>query len=202
MLKSKKGLYGYFAAEKKRRIIITVVMFLIPLMIFMSGYLYSGSRNNLMTVVAMVGLIPASLSMVSLIMIMMRHSLPKEEFDAIDPHIGSLTFAYELYMTSEKENAMVDCIVICGNEVVGLVTDPKTNLRFAQSHLQKMLKADGWQGVKVLMLGDQKHFIERMDSMNAHEKELRSGISFTPREAYPDLDREDLIRLTALNISL
>lgn len=202
MLKSKKGLYGYFDMEKKRRLFITVFSFLIPLVIFVSGYIYNHSRQNILTIVAMVGLIPACLSLVSLIMVMMRRSIPKEEFDAIDPHIGSLTFAYELYMTSEKENAMVDCIVICGNEVVGLVTDPKTNVRFAQEHLQKMLKADGWSKVSVHMLADEKHFIERMDSLNAHEKELRAGISFTPREAYPGLDREDLIRLTALNISL
>ncbi len=202
MLKSKKGLYGYFKAEKKRRLLITILLFAIPLVIFVSGMLYSGTKDNILTIVAMVGLIPACLSFVGLVMIMMRKSIPEEEFQEIDPHIGTLTFAYELYMTDEKQNSMIDCLVICGNEVVGLVTDPKTDIHFAQDHLQRYLKADGWNKVSVHLLGDQKKFIERMDSMNAHEKELRAGIPFTPREAYPGLDREDLIRLTALNISL
>ncbi len=114
---------------------------------------------------------------------------------------GDLTVAYELYMTSEKQNAMVDCIAICGNEVVGLVTDPKTDRRFARDHLQRMLRADGMK-VSVNMLGDLRKFTERMDSLNAHADDLRSGIEFQERDGYSGYGREDLIRHFALNYSL
>ncbi len=201
MLKSKKGQYGYFDAEKKRRLITTLGFFAIPILLFISGILYAGSKKNLLTVVAMVGFIPAAMSMVSLIVIFLRKSISKEEYEAIDPHIGVLTYAYELYLTSEKQNALVDCLVICGNEVVGLVTDEKTDLRFAKDHLQKYLRTDGYK-VNVYMLPDVKHFIERCDSLNEHADSLREGIAFTPDERYPNYDREDMIRHCALNLSL
>ena len=145
MWKSKKGEWGYFRSQKRRRALITVVLFAIPILILVTSWLYFGTRNNIMTIVAMVGLIPASMSMVNLIMFLMRKSLPEEEYREISAHEGGLTVAYELYLTSEKRNALVDCIAICGNEIVGLVTDPKTDKRFAKDHLQKMLRADGFE---------------------------------------------------------
>lgn len=201
MLKSRKGEYGYFNAEKKRRLLTTLALFVLPIGLYAIGLHIAGRKANILTVVAMVGFIPAALSLVGLIMIMMRKSIPKEEYDQIDSHIGSLTFAYELYLTSEKQNALVDCICICGNDVVGLVTDPKTDARFAQDHLTKMLRADGYK-THVHMFTSIDKFVERLDTMNEHADSLREGIAFTPDERYPGYDREDMIRQTALNVSL
>ncbi len=201
MFKSMKGQYGYFRSEKKRRALVTFGFFAIPILILISGILYTGSKKNFLTVIAMVGFIPAAMSMVSFIVIMMRTSISRELYDAIDPHIGSLTYAYELYLTSEKQNALVDCLVFCGNEVVGLVTDPHTDPRFAKDHLQKYLRADGYK-VSVYMLTDVRHFVERCDSLNAHADELRAGIAFKEDPRFPGYDREDMIRHTALNLSI
>ena len=201
MTTRKKGEWGYFQSEKKRKVIITLVSFALPLVILVTSALYFKTRANIMTVVAMVGMIPASMSLVSAIMFFMRKSLPEEEYRAISPHEGDLTVAYERYMTSEKQNAMVDCIAICGTEIVGLVTDPKTDARFAADHLTKMLRADGFR-MHVHMLTDLRHFTERMDSLNEHADSLREGLSFKPDPAYEGYGREDMIRHAALNISL
>ncbi len=201
MLKSIKGQYGYFRKEKTRRAILTLGFFAVPIILLISGIIYTGSKNNLLTVIAMVLFIPASMSLVSFIVVMMRKSISEEMFQTIDPHIGSLTYAYELYLTSNEQNAMVDCIVFCGNEVVGLVTDSKTDPRFAKEHLQKYLRAEGYK-VSVYILTDLKHFVERCDSLNAHAAELREGISFKQDDRYPGYDREDMIRHYALNLSI
>jgi hypothetical protein len=200
-MKAKKGEWGYLEAQRLRRLVITILLFSIPVLILLTSMLYFGTNKNIMTIVAMVGMVPASMSLVNLIMFLMRKSLPEEEYRTIHEHEGDLTVAYELYMTSEKQNAMVDCIAICGNEVVGLVTDPKTDRRFAQDHLQRMLRADGMK-VSVHMLGDLRKFTERMDSLNAHADDLRSGIEFQERDGYAGYGREDLIRHFALNYSL
>ncbi len=201
MWKSKKGEWGYFRAQKRRRLVITLVCFAIPILILVTSYLYFGTRRNVLTIVAMVGLVPASMSLVNLIMFLLRKSLPEEEYRAICEHEGTLTVAYELYLTSEKQNALVDAIAICGNELIGLVTDPKTDKRFAQDHLKKMLRADGFS-VSVHMIGDTGKFLERMDSLNAHAQDLRSQVKHRPREGYDGYGHEDLIRHFSLNYSL
>ncbi len=201
MKKARKGEWGYFASERKRRIIMTCAIFGIAFFILITSALYFKTRRNIMTIVAMVAMIPGSMSLVSVIMFMMRKSLPEEEYRELNSHVGNLTAAYELYLTSQNQNALVDCLVICGNEVVGYISDKKSDPRFAADHLQKMLRADGFK-TSVHMLTDIRKFTERMDSLNAHADELRSGLSFKPDPAYEGYGREDMIRHCALNVSL
>ena len=52
MKEGSKGTCGYYRREKVRRGLITLVMFLIPLIIFFSGYLYYHTRSNALSIVA------------------------------------------------------------------------------------------------------------------------------------------------------
>lgn len=201
MKKAGKGQWGYFNSERKRRIIMTAAIFGSALLILITSALYFGTKRNIMTVVSMVCMIPGSMSLVSVIMFAMRHSLPEEEYRILCAHEGNLTVAYELYLTSEKQNALIDCLAICGNEVVGYISDKKTDPRFAADHLQKMLRADGFR-TSVHMLTDIKKFTDRMDGLNEHADDLRKGLSFKPEPAYEGYGREDMIRHCALNVSL
>ena len=201
MKHAKKGQWGYFKSERIRRILMTAGIFGIAFLILITSTLYFGTNKNIMTVVAMVCMIPGAMSLTSVIMFAMRKSLPEEEYRVLEAHEGTLTAAYEMYFTSEKQNALVDCLVICGTEVVGYVSDQKTDARFAADHLQKMLRADGFK-TSVHMLTDRRKFIERMDSLNEHADELRAGLSYTPDPAYEGYGREDMIRHCALNVAL
>ena len=64
-----KGDFGYFKSEKKRRLIITAILFAVPLFIFFTSWIYFKTRMTVWTVVAVVGCLPACKSMVGLIMI-------------------------------------------------------------------------------------------------------------------------------------
>ncbi len=201
MKKAGKGQWGYFASERRRRIAMTCAIFGTAFLILITSFLYFKTKQNIMTVVAMVCMVPGAMSLVSVIMFAMRKSLPEEEYRAIHEHEGRLTVAYELYFTSENQNALVDCLVICGNEVVGYISDGKSDPRFAADHLTKMLRADGFK-VSVHMLTDRRKFLERMDGLNEHADELREGLSFRPDPAYEDYGREDMIRHCAMQVAL
>ena len=55
MKKVNKGDYGYIRYEKKKRLLITVALFLIPLAAFLAAFLITGTKKNIITVIAMVG---------------------------------------------------------------------------------------------------------------------------------------------------
>ena len=67
-MKVQKGEFGYIRWQKKRRILVTLGLFLLPLAAFIAGVLVTGTRNNLITVIAVVGCLPACRSMVGVIM--------------------------------------------------------------------------------------------------------------------------------------
>ena len=171
---SRKGDYGYLASEKKRRILITAVLFAVPLLIFFSAMLYFHTRLTIWTVIAVVGCLPACKSLVSLIMIFRARQVETSVYRRIHEHAGELTMSYEMYMTFYEKSANIDAFAICGNTVKATV--------------------------KIFTRLDP--FLERLDSMNAHKESLEEGIKFRPDEKYPELSRNELIKHTILAICL
>lgn len=199
--KVKKGEIGYFQSEKRRRLILTAVLFGIPLLIFFSAWIYHGSRLTIWTVIVVVGCLPACKSMVSLIMMLMRKPMDRKLYDQIHAHEGNLVMAYEMYMTFYEKSAYIDAVAVCGNEVVGYSSDPKIDTAYMAAESQKIIRKNGYK-VNVKILKDLRPFLERLDSMNEHRESLEEGIKFTPDERYPDLSRNEIIKHTILAICL
>lgn len=198
---SSKGDFGYLSSEKKRRILITSILFAVPLLIFFTALLYFHTRLTIWTVVAVVGCLPACKSLVSLIMIFRARPLDASVYKKISQHAGKLTMSYEMYMTFYEKSASIDAFAICGNVVVGYSSDPKINLAFMEQEAQKILRGNDFK-VNVKIFTRLEQFLERLDSMNEHKESLEEDIKFRPDEKYPDLSRDELIKHTILAICL
>ena len=199
--KTKKGDFGYFSSEKKRRLLITAGLFSLPLLVFFLASAVNGTRMTVWTVLTVVGCLPGCKSMVSLIMILMRHPMDRKLYEEIRKHAGDLVMAYEMYMTFYEKSGYLDAVAVCGNTVVGYTSDPKVDISYIAEQSQKIVRKNGYK-VDVKILKDLKPYLERLDSMNEHKESLRNGIKFTPDERYPDLSREELIKHTILAICL
>ena len=71
---AKKGEFGYVAAEKKRKFLITSILFAVPLLIFFTAMIYFKTRLTIWTVIAVVGCLPACKMLVNLIMLSVHGS--------------------------------------------------------------------------------------------------------------------------------
>lgn len=199
--KIRKGDFGYFSVEKKRRFMITLALFSVPLLIFFTAWAYHGSRETLWTVIAVVGCLPACKALVSLIMILMRRSMDEGLYEKIRAHQGELTMCYEMYMTFYEKSAYIDAFAICGNTVVGYSSDPKIDTDFMAAEAQKIIRKNGYKA-DVKILKDLRPFLERLDTMNKNRESLEEGIKFVPDSRYPELGRNELIKHTILAICL
>ena len=57
-----KGSYLYLDTQKKYEIARTIIYFAISFAIFFAGYSLTGTKKNLLTIVAVLGMLPASKS--------------------------------------------------------------------------------------------------------------------------------------------
>ncbi|MFQ6866196.1 hypothetical protein [Blautia sp.] len=198
---ARKGEFGYIAAEKKRKLLLTAVLFAVPLFIFFTALIYFKTRLTIWTVITVVGCLPACKMLVNLIMLFRSPSLDQETYQKIADHVGELVMSYEMYMTFYEKSAFIDAFAICGNLVVGYSSDPKIDAAFMEAEAQKILKGNGYR-TTVKIFTDLKPFLDRLDTMNEHRESLEEGIKFRPDERYPDLNRNQLIRHTILAICL
>lgn len=197
----KKGDYGYIQSEKKKRLLVTIILFLIPLLAYLGGVLVTKTNKNIITVVALVGCLPACKSLVGWIMILLVKPMERVHYEKIAPHVGELVAGYEMFLTTYEKNTFVESFVICGNKVVGYSSQIKGSSQFIEDHVKKILKQNGYK-TEVKVFTELKPFLERLDYLNQHKAELTKDIVFEPDERYPDLSREELIKHTILAISL
>ncbi len=196
-----KGEYGYFRSEKKKRLLITVGLFALPLIIFFAAWAVNGTRNNVLTVLAIVGCLPGCRSLVNYIMVLRCKPMDASLYEQIRAHQGELVMAWELFMTFYEKSAALDAIAVCGNTVVGYSSDPKIDASYMAQNAQKLVRKNGYK-VDVKILTELRPFLERLDSMNEHKESLEEGIKFVPDSRYPDLSREELIKHTLLALCL
>lgn len=196
-----KGDFGYVYSERKKRILITAILFAVPLLVFFSALIFFHTRLTVWTVISVVGCLPACKSLVSLIMIYRAKPMDPTVYRQIQQHAGQLVMSYEMYMTFYEKSACIDAFAICGNVVVGFSSDPKIDAAYIEKEAQKIIRGNGFKAtVKIFTKLDP--FLERLDSMNSHRESLEEGIKFRPDEKYPDLSRNELIRHTILAICL
>ena len=190
-MKEKKGYYGYVKKERMKRLGITVLLFAIPLLLFITGYLTTKTTKNLFTVIAVVGCLPACKALVGLIMILLVKPIQASDYREIRKHAGQVLVGYELYITSYEHSEFVCAAAVHGGQIICYSDRLKNPPELLEDHIAGLMQQNGFkEKVKVFARLDQ--FTDRLDSMNAHYEEL-DKTAFTPDPRYPDYNRNQLI---------
>ena len=202
MKKIKKGNCGYIRYERKRRLLITLAAFAIPLVIYVTGYIQTKTRLNLFTFVAILGCIPAAPAMVGFIMIAMQKPFSQKEYEAVSAAAGNLTAAYEMIFTAYEHTTNVGALVVCGDHVVCYTADDKIEPAKLEKHIEKLLTANGFGEVQVKVMKDMKNYLNRIKDICAKQEHLREGLTYTPDPRYPELTRDEMVLHILLAICL
>ena len=91
-----KGTAHYLDTQKKYELLRTILYFAISLVLFVAGYIQTHSRANLLTIIAVLGCLPASKSAVSTIMYFRYKSTSEKTMDEVEKHCQGLSGLYDL----------------------------------------------------------------------------------------------------------
>lgn len=191
-MKITKGNPGYIQKRKRTVIIKTVLQFGIVIALLLLGIMETKSRLNLLTLVAVLGCLPASKSLVEVIMIFPHRTIAVDTANEIKEKTLYLTVAYDLVLTSEKHIMPIDCVVISDNTICGYTSNEKTDIIFAAKHIKQILYANQFTNVSVKIFDNYTAFITRVEGMN----------NIAAVEKNDTKKKEESIRQVILNISL
>lgn len=175
-MRTKKGNYGYLSAAKKRAVLFTIFCFGISLALFFTGWYTTGTKKNLLTVVAVLGCLPASKSMVNMIMLLKAKSCPKDVYDKIAPHIGNICCLFDLHLTSYERTFAIDSMTLESKNICGYTSNPKCKPEFAEQHIKKMLEQGGFKEYTVKIFKDIDKYIIRMDQLQTDEPHVNPEV--------------------------
>lgn len=178
-MKFKKGEFGYIDAQKKRVLIWTIFLFGISIALYITGIVTTGSNKNLLTIVAVLGFLPASKSLVNTIMFFRAKGCLKETEEKIAPKAEGLSCLYDLYLTTYKKNYPISHMVLKGNVLCGFADDISIDANGCQAHLDEMLKQGGYKNITVKIFTKLDSYLERLDQLqeldaepNVHHNEI------------------------------
>ncbi len=174
MKKVKKGQAGYLIFKMKAQILRTIIYFALCILIFGLGYWQTGSKENLLTVVAVVGILPSSKALVDVIVRIPYRTIKPEIAEEIAQKSNYLMVIYDLIITSSEKIMPVACIVISGNKIFGYTDNKKVDVNLVASNIKKMLASHDYD-VSVKILNEYKPFLSRVEGLNNIQEVERSN---------------------------
>jgi len=164
-----KGTKNYINTQKKYEMIRTLLYFGISISLFIAGYIQTGRKTNLLTVVAVLGCLPASKSAVSVIMFLRFKSCGADAAAKIETHCQGLHTLYDMVFTSYQKNYVVSHLAVQGNTVCGYSEKPDFQENDFYRHIENILKMDGLKDVTVKVFTDLKKYTDRLEQMKELE---------------------------------
>ncbi len=167
--KVQKGMFGYLSYKKKMSAVMTIGMFALSLAIFVMGYVTTKTNANLLTVVAVLGCLPASKSTVSMIMFLKAKGCSEEDKNEIESVIGSLDGYYDLYFTGYSKNFPTDHLVVTKNSIIAYSTDKKITEKEFNEHMKDILNKERIHDITVKLFTDRDKYVKRLKELNQSE---------------------------------
>lgn len=167
-----RGTKNYIDSQKKYEIARTLLYFAISVSLFIAGVIQTGERANILSIVAILGCLPASKSAVSAIMFLRFKSCSAQAAEEIERHSEGLECLYDMVFTSYKKNYCVSHLAVCGNTVCGYAEyDPQFDENAFYEHIGSILNMDGHKDVTVKIFKNLQKYTDRLEQMKALEAE-------------------------------
>lgn len=161
-----KGCYGYLQNRKLYTVLRTLLYFVISIGLYCGGYVATGSSKNLLTVVAVLGCLPACKSLINFILFIRAKGCSESLRNALCTYDEKLTVFYDMYFTSYQKNFSVSHMALKGGILCGITEDPSCDAQEAQKHLEKMLTQEGIKNVTVHIFSQEDKYIDRLSRLS------------------------------------
>ncbi len=175
-----KGAFGYLNNRKKYTALRTVLFFSISAALYISGIIRTGSNKNLLTIVAVLGCLPACKSAVNFILFLRAKGCSDALHEKLVSYEdGSMTVFYDMYFTSYQKNYPLSHMALKGGILCGMTENPSCDCREAEKHLEQMLVQEGIKNVTVQVFSQEDKYIDRLSrlsGMRVEDHKEREGI--------------------------
>lgn len=167
MFHVKKGDYGYIKRKTIQLIVQTIGLFAVCIAVFLLGLFTTKTRQNLLTIVAILGCLPACRSAVNMIMLILAKGCSLDEHNAIK-QVSEEDGIYDLFFTAYKNNYAVHHLSICGNALICFCPDPKFDESGFKEHLLTLMKKEGIKNMTISCVSSLDKYCDMLNNIQFH----------------------------------
>ncbi len=168
---SVKNTYSYINSQKAYEITRTIAYFTVSISLFVAGYVTTKSKVNLLTIVAVLGCLPASKSLVSAIMFCRFKSCSESLHHKVCTYDHTLDCLYDLIFTTEKKTFAIAHGAYKSKCLILFSEKQDTDVVALEAHITEYLKRAGIPGVNVKVYVDLNKYCDRLEALQALERD-------------------------------
>lgn len=172
MKKYLPGEFEYYNDQRMKQIIKTVILFAVPLALFIAGFVTTKTQKNLLTIVAVLGLLPACKSAVEMIMYLRYKGCDKAFQEEIRGYLKGLRHSYGMvFTTSENGTYEVPSIAVRNNCICGICFNKKAKIDLLEKHISVIMKQNGYTSVVVKIFDSKQAYFTRLKQLQSVESD-------------------------------
>ena len=160
-----KGCYGYIRNHRMVAAVRTLLFFGVSIGLYVMGYVTSGSNQNLLTIVAVLGCLPACKSLVNLIIFLKAEGCSEALENKVSTYDANLLTFYDMYFTSYQKNYAISHMALKGNVLCVMTETAKCDCNAAEKHLEQMLSQGGIKNITVKIFDNADKYIDRLSQI-------------------------------------
>ena len=167
-----KGSYEYLKNRKVQTVLWTVLLFAVSATLFIAGVVTTGTKKNLLTIVAVLGVLPATRSFVTSFMYCKAKGCSAQWYEEHHELMEQFKHGYyDLVFTTYERAYNVPVLVIKEGNVCGLTYDSKKPIKELEAHVESSLKKEK-RNANVVIFDKEEDFLKRVEQMvQLEEKE-------------------------------
>ncbi len=127
---------GYIANRKKISLLWLLGYLVVAVGIFLIGYFWTHTRANVLTVLAVLMVLPAAKRVVNLVVMIPRKSVSAERFEAVQAEVGEGILFTDYVFTSTEKIMHLDFVVIKNGNVLAVTAPSRQDVEYMKKYLE------------------------------------------------------------------
>lgn len=165
-----KGMYGFFSHKKRVEILKTTVFFAICLAVYFMGLILTKTNKNLLTIVAILGVLPAAKAAVGMIMVVRFKPIAMESYQQIETYKNQYLLLYDLVFILEEKAVKTECVAVYENTICILTSCKFMKEGEIAGEIKKFLSNHGKGLCNVLVVKDIKTYVRTLNKKKVSDE--------------------------------
>lgn len=167
MAEKGKGSFGYLKKQAVKQGLFALSMLAVCATIFLVGFFWLKQYATILTVIAVLGMLPVAKMIVSMILFMKaeKFSCTDDLHDKLIRTAGDkkneLLCGFDFYLTSYDKNFPLSAALVRKGSLIAYTPWEKCDCNKCKEHIEEYMKKNGISGINVKIFSEENKFVER-----------------------------------------
>lgn len=171
MAEKGKGSFGYLKKQAIKQGLIALGMLAFCAAIFLVGFFWLKQYATILTVIAVLGMLPVAKLIVSMILFMRAEKfsctpyLYEEVMKIAGDKKKDLLAGFDFYLTSYDKNFPLSVACVDKGCLIAYTPWEKCDCNKCKEHFEEYMKKNGISGINIKVFADERKFLERFTQL-------------------------------------